>query len=57
MKQLIIKDWINLTIEDYVNRVEEDVKINSILFHNQMKYLFEIYDGNEQLIILKIGLI
>ena len=39
----IIKDWSNLTIEEYIFRCEKDVEINDELFNYQKKYLLEIY--------------
>lgn len=41
-----IVDWSNLSIGDYIYRCETDVKINSLLFHKQMSYLMQIYDGD-----------
>ena len=38
-----IKDWQNLTVEEYVHRCQEDVKINTKLFHKQVHYLKAIY--------------
>lgn len=38
-----ISDWSNLSIEDYKFRCESDVKINSLLFNKQVKYLERIY--------------
>lgn len=38
-----IEDWKKGTIEEYVHRCEEDVKINSILFINSIRYLIELY--------------
>lgn len=46
----IIKDWQNLTIEDYVHRCEEDVKINFKLWQEQKKQLFELYDNDTETI-------
>lgn len=45
-----IEDWDTLTIEEYVHRCEEDVKINSLLFHKQSDYLGVIYEENSDLI-------
>jgi hypothetical protein len=39
----IIKDWSNQSLQDYINRCTEDVKINLLLFNKQKKYLDEIY--------------
>lgn len=41
----VIVDWKNLSIEEYIHRCEEDVKINDMLFNMQIKYLKEIYVG------------
>lgn len=47
----VVKDWKNLSIEEYVHRCEEDVKINTILYHKCMEYLNEIYEGKPDKII------
>jgi hypothetical protein len=39
----VVEDWENQPIEVYINRCEEDVKINSMLMHEIMDYLMEIY--------------
>lgn len=42
-----IQDWTNLTIEEYLHRCQEDVKINTELFNYQISKLLKIYDtGN-----------
>lgn len=41
-----IEDWNNLSIEDYVNRCESDVRINSLLFQKQLSYLGILYEQN-----------
>lgn len=38
-----IEDWSNLTIEEYIHRCEEDVKINTALFNLQIEYLKKLY--------------
>lgn len=38
-----IEDWENLSFEEYCFRVEEDVKINQLLFQKQANYLAKIY--------------
>lgn len=38
-----IVDWNNLTVEEYIHRCEEDVKINTKLFDLQINYLSRIY--------------
>ena len=40
-----IKDWENLSVEDYVHRCSTDVVINSIVFGNFISYLKDIYAG------------
>lgn len=42
----VISDWVNLTVEEYIHRCERDTTINSKLFHNQMDYLYKIYENN-----------
>lgn len=39
----VINDWKNLTLEEYVHRCEEDVKINTKLWLKMKKYLTKIY--------------
>jgi hypothetical protein len=39
-----IEDWSNLSLEQYIERCEYDVKINLKLFIEQWKYLNEIYE-------------
>lgn len=51
----IINDWENLSTEDYVNRCDTDVVINSFLFIDEMTYLQKIYDSNYQSIISYIN--
>lgn len=41
----VIDDWESLTEDEYVHRCEEDVKINTMLWHKQRAYLSELY-GN-----------
>lgn len=38
-----ISDWNNLTLQEYCNRCEQDVKINFKLFKDELEYLEEIY--------------
>jgi len=38
-----IADWENLTIEEYIHRCEEDVKINGLLWRKQRSYLDQLY--------------
>tara|TARA_R110000782_G_scaffold35642_2_gene85122 strand:+ start:2426 stop:4492 length:2067 start_codon:yes stop_codon:yes gene_type:complete len=42
-----VDDWENLPIETYINRCQEDVKINSKLWDKIMKDLMNLYDGEE----------
>ena len=46
----IINDWQNLSITDYINRCETDVRINTTLFIQQWKYLNIIYNSNHKAI-------
>lgn len=45
----VINDWHNLTIEEYLHRCEEDVKINTLLWEKMWNYLKEIYDDEESI--------
>lgn len=42
-----IIDWVNLPIEEYVHRCEEDVKINTKLWFLLLEYLFKLYQTKE----------
>jgi len=42
-----IDDWENLSVEEYIHRCEEDVKINTLLWEKMWTYLNEIYDDEE----------
>jgi len=42
-----IKDWENLSLEEYVHRCEEDVKINLRLWNKQKSYLSLLYETEE----------
>lgn len=42
-----IDDWENLSIEEYIHRCEEDVKINCKLIDKQWKDLKNLYDGDK----------
>lgn len=46
IKKPTITDWNNLTVEEYVHRCTEDVKINTQLWLEQQAQLIEIYEGN-----------
>lgn len=41
-----VKDWKNLSIEEYEHRCQEDVKINVLLFKEQQYYFSTLYTGN-----------
>ena len=42
-----IDDWDSLTVEEYVHRCEEDVKINTKLWERQWKHLLALYGSEE----------
>lgn len=42
-----IDDWHNLTVEEYIHRCTEDVKINTLLWEKMWKYLNLLYDSEE----------
>ena len=44
----IVKDWDNLPIEVYINRCEEDVKINCKLWDKQWDNLMNLYNDEEK---------
>ena len=44
----IITDWENLSLEEYLHRCKEDVKINTKLWNLQKSLLIKIYDGDYQ---------
>ena len=48
VKKPEVEDWENLSVEEYIHRCEEDVKINKLLFVKQMKYLFNIYNNEQE---------
>ncbi|MDB4302040.1 DNA polymerase [bacterium] len=43
-----IPDWDNLPLEDYMERCEEDVKINTKLWDKQWKQLLKLYGSAEE---------
>ena len=43
IKKPEIKNWDSLTIEEYIHRCSEDVKINTALWTRQIKYLRQVY--------------
>lgn len=52
-----ISDWENLSVEEYIHRCTEDVKINMKLWRDQWNYLLELYDNNINAIISFINYI
>ena len=50
-----IEDWKSLTFEQYRERCEEDVKINTNLWVMMLSYLRELYDNNDELIVKTIN--
>lgn len=42
-----IKDWKNLTLQEYIHRCEEDVKINTKLWLMMLEYLQRIYEDRD----------
>lgn len=47
IKKPEIQSWTNLSYEEYVNRVSEDVKINTNLWVKHHKMLKELYENDE----------
>jgi len=45
-----IDDWENQTLEEYKHRCQEDVKINHLLWQEQLSYLREMYDNDDEII-------
>jgi hypothetical protein len=43
-----IDNWENLTIEEYLNRCREDVKINTMLWEKMWRDLTRLYDTEEE---------
>lgn len=43
-----IDDWENLSIEEYINRCESDVEINTRLWERQWKQLLKLYGSEEE---------
>lgn len=43
----IVEDWENLPLEVYVERCEEDVKINVLLWNKQKEYLDKLYEDGD----------
>lgn len=46
-----IDDWENLSLEEYINRCEEDVKINVYVWERQKKALARLYNCTEEEVI------
>ena len=49
VKKPEITDWENLSLEEYVNRCQEDVRITLILWNNLYNGMSEIYTDDEKL--------
>lgn len=43
-----INDWQNLSLEEYVHRCTEDVRINSLLYEDMYSYLIDLYGENHR---------
>jgi len=43
-----IDDWENLTVDEYIHRCEEDVKINTLLWERFWKHLLALYGSEEE---------
>lgn len=43
-----VEDWLNLRVEDYTHRCEEDVRINTELWKRQWKQLVNLYESEEK---------
>jgi hypothetical protein len=41
-----VDDWSTLSLETYIHRCEEDVKINTKLWYKQYNYLLNLYDND-----------
>lgn len=48
VKKPYIADWDNLALEDYVNRCNRDVQINSLLWDKQWKALLDLYGSEDE---------
>lgn len=44
----VVDDWEGLTVEEYIHRCEEDVKINAKLWQKCWKHLLKLYGGEEE---------
>ncbi len=49
-EKIEIKDWENLSIEEYTKRCEKDVEINEELFKEQYSFLLKLYEKEEEVI-------
>lgn len=43
-----IDDWENLSLDEYKHRVEEDVRINTLLWERQYQHLINMYETDEE---------
>lgn len=43
-----VEDWLNLRVEDYTHRCEEDVRINTALWKRQWKQLVNLYESEDE---------
>lgn len=48
IKKPEISDWENLSLDEYKHRVEEDVKINSLVWEKQYKQLINLYGTDDE---------
>lgn len=48
IKKPVVKDWENLSVEEYIHRCKEDVKINTKLWEQQQAELFELYENDSE---------
>lgn len=46
--KVVIDDWENLPLEDYIERCEEDVRINTLLWDTFWQRLLTLYDGDAE---------
>lgn len=51
VQKVAIADWLNLSTSEYIERCEQDVRINMKLWQKFYKELMAIYDANESEII------
>jgi DNA polymerase III epsilon subunit-like protein len=43
----VIKDWDNLSVEEYIHRCEEDVRINTTLWEKMWRDLMDLYEDED----------